>query len=65
MCVGCALKSTRKSGKMPPRKAPSTGQEAGNTAQKGDDKGLTEDAVVLPESMQPRQSETSLRRSVK
>jgi hypothetical protein len=32
---------------------------------KGDDKGLTEDAVLLPESIQPRQSETSLRRSVK
>jgi hypothetical protein len=32
---------------------------------KGYDKGLTEDAVVLPESIQPRQSETSLRRSVK
>jgi hypothetical protein len=32
---------------------------------KGDDKGLTEDAVVLPESLQPRQSETSFRRSVK
>jgi hypothetical protein len=24
---------------------------------KGDDKGLTEDVVVLPESIQPRQSE--------
>jgi hypothetical protein len=33
--------------------------------EKGDDKRLTEDAVVLPESIQPRQSETSLRRSVK
>jgi hypothetical protein len=32
---------------------------------KGDDKGLTEDAAVLPESIQPRQSETSLRKSVK
>jgi hypothetical protein len=51
---------------LPPKKAPiSTGQEAGNTAQEGDDKGLTDDVVVLPMSMQPRQSETSLRRSVK
>jgi hypothetical protein len=33
-CAGCALKSTRKSAKLPPRKAPSTGREAGNTAKK-------------------------------
>jgi hypothetical protein len=32
---------------------------------KGDDKGLTENAAVLPESIHPRQSEASLRRSVK
>jgi hypothetical protein len=32
---------------------------------KRDDKRLTEDAAVLPESIQPRKSETSLRRSVK
>jgi hypothetical protein len=32
---------------------------------KRDDKGLTEGADVLPESIQPRQSETSMRRSVK
>jgi hypothetical protein len=32
---------------------------------KGDDKGLNEDAAVLPEFIQPRQSETSFRRSVK
>jgi hypothetical protein len=32
---------------------------------KGDVKGLTEDAVVILESTHARQSETSLRRSVK
>jgi hypothetical protein len=32
---------------------------------KGDDKGLTEYTNVLPESIQPSQSKTSLRRSVK
>jgi hypothetical protein len=32
---------------------------------KEDDKGLTENEAVLPESIQPRQSETSLKRSVK
>jgi hypothetical protein len=32
---------------------------------KGDGKGLTEDAAVLPESIQPKQSGASLRRSVK
>jgi hypothetical protein len=34
-------------------------------SEKGDNKGLTEHAVLLPESIEPRQSETSLRRSVK
>jgi hypothetical protein len=34
-------------------------------SKKGNDKGLTEDDAVLPESIKPRQSETSLRRSVK
>jgi hypothetical protein len=32
---------------------------------KGDDKGLTDDAPLLPESIQPRQSEMSLTRWVK
>jgi hypothetical protein len=32
---------------------------------KGDDKGLIEDAAVSPEYIQPRESETSLKRSVK
>jgi hypothetical protein len=33
--------------------------------EKGDDKGLIEDAAVLPESIHQRQSKMSLRRSVK
>jgi hypothetical protein len=57
--------STRKSGKCHQEKHQVPVKRLATRLRKGDDKGLTEDAAVLPESIQPRQSETSLRRSVK
>jgi hypothetical protein len=57
--------STRKSGKSHQEKHQVPVKRRATRLRKGDDTGLTEDAVVLPESIQPRQLETIIKRSVK
>jgi hypothetical protein len=51
--------------KKPPKKHKVPVKRRATRLRKGDDKGLTENAAVLPESIQPMQSEKSLRRSGK
>jgi hypothetical protein len=65
-CASDALSIATENQEKPTKKNTEHRSRGGATRlRKGYDKGLTEDEVVLPESIQPRQSKTSLRRSVK